>query len=158
MNCWTILSPGSSSLLVISCIDVTSLSCGAWMTNRMLPSTHSRQPNFPTTFNCSPSRWEERTALKNTDQNDITKNISTCPQKTAAVGKCAATWWGHWALLGESPVWLAWTCRQQNYTPLRLPLQRQHTHKHAHRTDDHQSTFTLQKQPKFYVFFPFCIL
>lgn len=68
MNCWTLLSPGSSSLLVISCIDVTSLSCGAWMTNRMLPSTHSRQPNFPTTFNCSPNRWEERTALKNTDQ------------------------------------------------------------------------------------------
>lgn len=65
MQCRHVInSPGSSSLLVMSCSDVTSCSCGAWITNKMLPRRHSRQPSFPNMFNTSPNRWEDRTALK----------------------------------------------------------------------------------------------
>lgn len=30
----------------------------------MLPRRHSIQPSFPNTFNTSPNRWEDRSALK----------------------------------------------------------------------------------------------
>lgn len=71
--------PGSSSLLVMSCSDVTSCSSGAWITKRMLPSRHSKQPNLPKTFSTSPSRWEDKIALKG-KENHVTLWVSASVQ------------------------------------------------------------------------------
>lgn len=123
--------PGSSSLLVMSCSDVTSCSSGAWITKRMLPSRHSKQPNFPITFSTSPSRWEDKIALKCKEKRArATLWVSTSVQLCLFLHYflCAAgTWWGHSELPAESPEWLEQTCRQQSCRPLLLPLQRHQT-------------------------------
>lgn len=147
MKCRHVInSPGSSSLLVMSCSDVTSCSCGAWITNKMLPRRHSRQPSFPNTFNTSPNRWEDRTALKHTHAhtqklkscysfwNSVfwLKNLFVASVQSNWTLKTTATWWGHSERPAESPAWPEQTCRQRSYRPLLLPLQRHGADKYKH--------------------------